>query len=162
MDRELLKVLAQYAGLGGVAVGAFILVCRSILARNILPKLSRPEAYRLLRLIVIGVWSISMLGLGLSFLPPTAKPAGAAGQEVSPHPTEARREDPQPASAGPAASQRAEGAGSAPSARGRQSRGGLVADRSADTTIIQSTHGDDSPAVAGVQGDVTIMGTETQ
>ncbi|MGO8529947.1 hypothetical protein ACC756_06225 [Rhizobium ruizarguesonis] len=60
---ETLKVLAQVAGIGGVAIGAAILVFRDIIRKNIFPRLSKEDAYRVIRLISILVWSIAIAGI---------------------------------------------------------------------------------------------------
>ncbi|MDA5241715.1 hypothetical protein EXN32_19755 [Agrobacterium tumefaciens] len=60
---ETLKVLAQVAGIGGVAIGAAILVFRDIIRKNIFPRLSKEDAYRVIRLISVLVWSIAIAGI---------------------------------------------------------------------------------------------------
>jgi len=61
---DVLKIVGQAAGIGGLALGVFLLLFRDIIRRNIFPKLPTAEAYRLLRLITIAVWSVSVIGLG--------------------------------------------------------------------------------------------------
>ena len=64
MEAEILKTLGQIAGIGGLALGVFLLLFRDIIRKNIFPKLPAPEAYRLLRLITVAVWSIAVVGIG--------------------------------------------------------------------------------------------------
>lgn len=64
MDSEVLKVVGQVAGIGGVALGVFLLLFRDIIRLKIFPELPPAEAYRLLRLITIAVWSVAVIGIG--------------------------------------------------------------------------------------------------
>jgi hypothetical protein len=63
VEAEVLKAAGQIAGIGGLALGAFLLLFRDIIRKNIFPKLPAPEAYRLLRLITLAVWSIAVIGI---------------------------------------------------------------------------------------------------
>jgi hypothetical protein len=63
IDPEILKVVGQFAGIGGIAIGAFIIIFRDIIRKNIFPSLAKREAYRLLILIVILVWSVAIVGI---------------------------------------------------------------------------------------------------
>jgi hypothetical protein len=56
------------AGIGGLALGVFLLLFRDIIRKNIFPKLPAPEAYRLSRLITWAVWSIAVIGIGAGIL----------------------------------------------------------------------------------------------
>jgi hypothetical protein len=53
MDADVLKVVGQVAGIGGLALGVFLLLFRDIIRKNIFSKLPPAEAYRLLRLITV-------------------------------------------------------------------------------------------------------------
>jgi hypothetical protein len=64
VEAEVLKTVGQIAGIGGLALGVFLLLFRDIIRKNIFPKLPAPEAYRLLRLITVAVWSIAVIGIG--------------------------------------------------------------------------------------------------
>ncbi len=64
MEAEILEALGQVAGIGGIALGVLLLVFRDILRKAIFPKLTRERAYRLLRWIVVSVWSVAVLGVG--------------------------------------------------------------------------------------------------
>jgi hypothetical protein len=63
MDAEVLSVVGQVAGIGGLALGVFLLLFREIIRKKIFPKLPPAEAYRLLRLITIAVWSVAIVGI---------------------------------------------------------------------------------------------------
>ncbi|WP_192253571.1 hypothetical protein [Mesorhizobium silamurunense] len=63
MDAAVLKAVGQVAGIGGLALGVFLLLFREIIRKKIFPKLPPAEAYRLLRLIVIAVWSVAVVGI---------------------------------------------------------------------------------------------------
>jgi hypothetical protein len=63
MDAGLLKAVGQVAGIGGLALGVFLLLFREIIRKKIFPKLPPVEAYRLLRLITVAVWSVALAGI---------------------------------------------------------------------------------------------------
>jgi hypothetical protein len=63
MEAQVLKTVGQIAGIGGLSLGVLLLVFRDIIRKNIFPKLSAPDSYRLLRLITGAVWSIAILGI---------------------------------------------------------------------------------------------------
>ena len=63
MDADVLKIVGQVAGIGGLALGVFLRLFRDIIRKNIFPKLPPAEAYRLLRLITVAVWSVAMVGI---------------------------------------------------------------------------------------------------
>jgi len=64
MDSEILKTVGQLAGIGGIALGVFLLLFRDIVRKQIFPQLTRQQAFRLLRLIALFVWSVAVLGIG--------------------------------------------------------------------------------------------------
>jgi len=63
MDADLLKTLGEILGIGGVALGVFFLLFREIIRKSIFPTLKKDDAYRLLRLISVLVWSVAVLGI---------------------------------------------------------------------------------------------------
>ena len=64
MDVGIVKVLAQVVGIGGAALGVFLILYRDIIRKNIFPGLTKQQAYRLLTLIVVLVWSVALAGIG--------------------------------------------------------------------------------------------------
>jgi len=64
MDTELLKTVGQIAGIGGVALGVFLLLFRELIRKAILPRLPAREASRFLTLIAVLVWSVALAGIG--------------------------------------------------------------------------------------------------
>lgn len=63
MDVQLIKIFGAVAGIGGLALGAFLLLYRDFMRKVLLPKMPVQEAYRLLRLFLIFVWSIAIVGI---------------------------------------------------------------------------------------------------
>lgn len=63
MNQEILKTVGQIAGLGGIALGVLLILFREVIRKNIFPDLTKDAAYKLLRLIVVLVWSISIVGI---------------------------------------------------------------------------------------------------
>lgn len=59
------QVLGQIAGIGGIALGVFLVLFRDIIRRNIFPKLTKQDGYRLMRLITLCVWSVAVLGVAV-------------------------------------------------------------------------------------------------
>jgi hypothetical protein len=63
VDASVLKIVGQIAGIGGLALGVFLILFREVIRKNIFPKLPPQEAYRLLRLITVAVWSVAIVGI---------------------------------------------------------------------------------------------------
>jgi hypothetical protein len=63
MDTELLKTLGQVLGIGGLALGIFFLLFREVIRKSIFPTLKKDDAYRLLRLITVLIWSVAVIGI---------------------------------------------------------------------------------------------------
>jgi uncharacterized protein YjbI with pentapeptide repeats len=64
MDAEILKVVGQVAGIGGVALGVLLLVFRDVIRKKIFPMLTKEQAYKLLRLVLVLVWLVALVGIG--------------------------------------------------------------------------------------------------
>jgi hypothetical protein len=82
MDTEVLKNVGQVAGIGGIALGVFLLLFRDIIRKNIFPKLPSAEAYRLLRLITGAVWSVAIVGI-IAWVYVETRPSSASGSPVT-------------------------------------------------------------------------------
>ena len=63
MDSEIIKIVGQVAGLGGIAIGTFLILFREVIRKNIFPNLTKTQGYRLLILIVILIWTIAIAGI---------------------------------------------------------------------------------------------------
>jgi hypothetical protein len=63
MDAGLLKTLGQLLGIGGLALGVFFLLFREVIRKSIFPTLKKDDAYRLLRLITVLIWSVAVIGI---------------------------------------------------------------------------------------------------
>jgi len=59
----ILKVAGQIAGIGGLAIGLATIIFREVIHKNIFPNLTKHQAFRLIRLIVILTWSIALAGI---------------------------------------------------------------------------------------------------
>jgi H+/Cl- antiporter ClcA len=64
MTPELLKTLGQIAGIGGIALGAFLILYRDIIRKKIFSQLTKQQGFQLLILITVLVWSIALAGIG--------------------------------------------------------------------------------------------------
>ena len=60
---ETLKTMGAVAGIGGLALGVFLILFRDFLRKLLLPQLGKDQAYRLLRLFLILVWSVAIVGI---------------------------------------------------------------------------------------------------
>lgn len=64
METNLLKVVGQIAGIGGISLGVFLLLFRDIIQKKIFPQLTKQQAFRLLILLSILIWSVALAGIG--------------------------------------------------------------------------------------------------
>ena len=63
MEAKLLNVVGQIAGIGGIALGVFLLLFRDIIRKKIFPQLSNVQAFQLLGLVAVLVWSVALVGI---------------------------------------------------------------------------------------------------
>jgi len=63
MDKDVLKIVGQVAGIGGISLGVFLIIFKELIKKNIFPSLKKDHAYSLLRLILILTWSIAVIGI---------------------------------------------------------------------------------------------------
>lgn len=66
---ELIREVGAVAGIAGVAIGALILVFRDVIRKLFLRTLPPELAYRLVRLMIIAVWSVAVLGILVKLAP---------------------------------------------------------------------------------------------
>ena len=64
MDAEILKIVGQVAGIGGIALGVLLLVFRDVIRKKIFPRLTNEHAYKLLRLVLVLVALVALAGIG--------------------------------------------------------------------------------------------------
>jgi tetratricopeptide (TPR) repeat protein len=64
MDTSILEMLGKIAGLGGLALGVFLILFRDILKKLKVPVITREQWYRVIVYFMILVWSIAIVGLG--------------------------------------------------------------------------------------------------
>jgi hypothetical protein len=57
----------ELAGIAGLGVGALILIYRDVLAKNIFSTMSKKDSYRIIRLMIILVWTVAILTLVFRF-----------------------------------------------------------------------------------------------
>jgi hypothetical protein len=62
-NMETLKTLGQIAGIGGIALGIFLLLYRDAIRRLVLSRLPATESYKIMRLFLILVWSVAVIGM---------------------------------------------------------------------------------------------------
>ena len=63
MNNDLLVALGKILGIGGIAVGTFLILFREIIRKNIFAVLTKADTYRLMRWITVLVWSVAFLGI---------------------------------------------------------------------------------------------------
>lgn len=64
MDAQILRIVGQVAGIGGLALGVLLLVFREVIRLKVFPQLARAHAYKIIRLILLLVWSVALAGIG--------------------------------------------------------------------------------------------------
>lgn len=62
---ESITQLGKIAGIAGISIGAFVLIFRSVIRKNIFPMMEKNQAYKLVKLIIILTWSIAVLGISV-------------------------------------------------------------------------------------------------
>lgn len=65
MDTQILKVVGQTAGIGGLALGVFLLLFRQLLQRIRPAGLTRVQWYRVIIIFMLLVWSLALAGLAV-------------------------------------------------------------------------------------------------
>lgn len=63
MENEILKIVGQ-AGIGGIALGVFLILFRDIIQKKMSTKLSIHQSFVIIILFLILVWSIGIAGIG--------------------------------------------------------------------------------------------------
>ena len=53
LDTKLLEVVGQIAGIGGLSLGVLLLIFRDVIRKKIFPMLTKEQAYKLLKLLLI-------------------------------------------------------------------------------------------------------------
>lgn len=64
MEARILEIVAPVAGVGGIALGVFLLLFREVIRKNIFPKLKPEQATRIIMVFMVLVWSVALAGLG--------------------------------------------------------------------------------------------------
>jgi hypothetical protein len=64
VDTQVLKIVGQVAGIGGIALGVLLLLFREVIRLKVFPQLAKTHAYKIIRLILLLVWSIALAGIG--------------------------------------------------------------------------------------------------
>ena len=60
---ELLKAVGVVAGIGGITIGTFLILFREVIRKKIFSTLTKSDSYRLMRWIIILVWSVALAGI---------------------------------------------------------------------------------------------------
>lgn len=64
MDPELLKHLGQIAGIGGIAVGAFLLITKELIRKAVFPKLTKRQSSWIILSVAVMAWTTALAGIG--------------------------------------------------------------------------------------------------
>jgi len=63
VDYELFKIAGAVAGIGGIALAAVVYIFREVIRKEIFPRLTKGQAYKLLNRIIVLVFVIGVLGI---------------------------------------------------------------------------------------------------
>jgi len=63
VEMEILADLGRVAGIGGIAIGALLVIFRDVVRKNVFSNLPPETSFSLLRLIVVLTWTVAVLGL---------------------------------------------------------------------------------------------------
>jgi hypothetical protein len=83
MNAEMLETLGKIAGIGGICVGIALIVFHKVISESILATMSREQAYRLVRLVTLCVWTIALAGIGAWVLTEAPGNNGESADEPS-------------------------------------------------------------------------------
>lgn len=70
MSIEVWSEFGKIAGIAGLALGVFFVLFREIIRKAIFPTLTKPDAYRLLRLITVLIFAVAIAGIGAWLIGP--------------------------------------------------------------------------------------------
>jgi hypothetical protein len=83
MEPKLLETVGKIAGIGGLALGVFLLLFREVIRRNIFPMLSQDKAYRLIQQFMFLTFGVAALGIFAWVYVSTSHGQGSGGTAVS-------------------------------------------------------------------------------
>lgn len=64
MDIQILKIVGEVAGIGGLGLGVFLLLFKDLLKKIVAPKMSAKHWFRVVVLFMFLVWSVAVWGIG--------------------------------------------------------------------------------------------------
>jgi hypothetical protein len=64
MDTELIKVFGQVAGIGGLALGVFLLVAKELVRKAIFSALTKQQSSRVILALAFMAWTTALAGIG--------------------------------------------------------------------------------------------------
>ncbi|NTV67077.1 MAG: hypothetical protein HGB06_05230 [Chlorobaculum sp.] len=64
MNTEILKIVGQIAGIGGLALGVLFLLFRDLLKQIVAPAMTKSQWFRVVVIFMLLVWSIAVIGIG--------------------------------------------------------------------------------------------------
>jgi hypothetical protein len=102
---EVLKAISPYAGLGGISIALVVLLFRSVIAKEIFPRLTKVHAYRIIRLVVLLAFFLGLAGIAASLFAPSIGTPASVGlvspsinqPPVTNHPPPPAKDSEQPA-----------------------------------------------------------------
>ncbi len=65
MEANILKIVGQVAGIGGLSLGVLLLVFREVIRKNIFPTLTKVQSFRIIKLIIWLTFAVALIGMGL-------------------------------------------------------------------------------------------------
>ena len=64
-DENVLRIVGSIAGIGGLALGVFLLIFRNLIQKIEFPRLTREQGFKLMRLFSFFTWTVAIIGMAL-------------------------------------------------------------------------------------------------
>lgn len=65
---EIVETLAKIVGIGGAVVGTLLVIFREIIRKRIFTQFTREQSFKIIKLIIVLTWTVTMLGMILWYL----------------------------------------------------------------------------------------------
>jgi len=81
VDYKILETVGRVAGIGGLALGVFVLLFRDVIRKNVFPQLTKDQAFHIIRLFLFLTFTIATLGIVWVYVSTFAKQSNQKEQQ---------------------------------------------------------------------------------